>query len=111
MKVKPPQVDDAGDVRWVMENLHTEGAEGNAPSRSALAMLMFAKSDKNAMLVFVRDVFGKVFINRNAEEQERMERRRLGEIGEMIGRCLELRLRTEAELREPVMPEGVGTVV
>ncbi len=107
-KLKPPMVDDAGDVRWVMENLHEADAEGRAPSRSALAMLMFARGDKNAQLVFVRDIFGKVFINKNAEEQERLERRRLGEIGEMVERCLALRLRTEAELREPVIPAEGG---
>ncbi len=104
LKVKPPQVDDAGDIRWVMENMHAEDAEGRAPSRSALAMLLFARLDNNTRVVFVRDIFGKVFVNKNAEEQERRERKRLAEIGEMVERCLGMRLRVESELCEPEWP-------
>ena len=107
LRVKPPQVDDAGDIRWVMENMHSEDAEVRAPSRSALAMLMFARLDNNTRVVFVRDIFGKVFVNKNAEEQERRERKRLGEIGEMVERCLGMRLRVEGELCEPEWVEEV----
>ncbi len=72
-------------------------------------MLLFARLDNNTRVVFVRDIFGKVFVNKNAEEQERRERKRLAEIGEMVERCLGMRLRVESELCEPEWPVVVGT--
>lgn len=84
------QEDEAGDIRWAMEHLHDEEEPEVSPSRTALSLLRFARSSPKAMESFVTQVYGKVFVRREEEEQEKLDRTRRVRIEGMVSRCLEM---------------------
>lgn len=84
------QEDEAGDIRWAMEHLHDEEEPEVSPSRTALSLLRFARSSPKAMESFVTQVYGKVFVRREEEEQEKLDRTRRVRIEGMVERCLEM---------------------
>ncbi len=90
---------DAGDIRWVMENLHRgdEVAEGDAPSLTAWGLLSWARSSAKAYDAFVTQVYGKAFVSKDAEDLKRRDRRSQTGVTAMIERCIEASVRARGE--------------
>ena len=82
--------DDAGDIRWVMEHLHDEFEPRLFPSASARSLWLSARKSPKAEEVFLTQVYAKVFVRREEEEQEKLDRVRRVRIEGMVERCLEL---------------------
>ena len=98
----PPDVaesSDAGDIRWVMENLHRGDAvlSEDAPSLTAWGLLSWARSSAKAYDAFVTQVYGKAFVSKDAEDLKRRDRRSQTGVTAMIERCIEASVRARGE--------------
>lgn len=93
---------DAGDIRWVMENLHRgdEVVAGDAPSLTAWGLLSWARSSAKAYDAFVTQVYGKAFVSKDAEDLKRRDRRSQTGVTAMIERCIEASVRAQGGLKD-----------
>jgi len=73
-----------------MEHLHDEFEPRLFPSASARSLWLSARKSPKAEEVFLTQVYAKVFVRREEEEQEKLDRVRRVRIEGMVERCLEL---------------------